>query len=256
MTVIVGVLCKDGVVIGSDSSATFRAGTLPTIEQPAQKVFLTRPDVLFAGCGSVGCVQRFHAYLERFRPILNLPKEKGLEIAKRITKAMIEDLEATSCPRNTFAALVAFPSSQGLQLCEFEPEYLQPELKTENLWFVSMGSGQPITDPFLGMMRRVFFSSSRPNLREGIFAVTWTLQQAIELNTGGINGPMQIGVLTQKPGSGEASARLLDEVELDEHRNNVKAIERHLADYRDKLSGQGAQAIPQLQGDPVIPPPA
>ena len=37
MTVIIGVLCKNGVVIGADSSATFSIGTLRTIEQPFEQ---------------------------------------------------------------------------------------------------------------------------------------------------------------------------------------------------------------------------
>lgn len=50
MTVLVGVLCQDGVVVGSDSAMTFAAGgTFRTVEQPADKTFVVSPDVLFAG---------------------------------------------------------------------------------------------------------------------------------------------------------------------------------------------------------------
>ena len=245
MTVIVGVLCEDGVVVGSDSSATFTAGASPTIEQPADKVFVIGNEAIFAGSGHVGCIQRFKAFLEGIQAAPGFRKRKGLDTAKGISTGIINDLASTHCPKNVLGAVVAFPSLEGFQLCEFDIQHLQPELKTPKMWFVTMGSGQSITDPFLGMIRRVFFRNSRPKLNEGIFAVTWSLQQAIELNAGGINGPIQIGVLTQKSGSGVAVARLLDEAELQEHQNNVNGIEEHLADYRSKLSGQGAQEIPQ-----------
>ena len=48
MTILVGVLCQDGVVVGSDSSATFASGNLRTIEQPVRKTFLVGNDVIFA----------------------------------------------------------------------------------------------------------------------------------------------------------------------------------------------------------------
>ena len=97
-----------------------------------------------------------------------------------------------------------------------------------------MGSGQPITDPFLGMMRRVFFSSGQePTVREGLFLATWALMHTIDLNPGGINGPPQIAVLEQKSGI----ARLLDDAELEEHKNSYEAAEKHLACYRDTLMG-------------------
>ena len=58
MTVIIGALCKDGIVVGSDSSATFVAGSLPTIEQPTKKTFVIGDDIIFAGTGQCGLGQR------------------------------------------------------------------------------------------------------------------------------------------------------------------------------------------------------
>src|SRR5258708_6022823 len=53
MTVLVGVLCQDGVVVGSDGSGTFStSGNLPTIEQPVQKTFIVGDDVIFAATGA------------------------------------------------------------------------------------------------------------------------------------------------------------------------------------------------------------
>lgn len=48
MTVLVGILCQDGVVLGSDSSATFVAGQMRTIEQACQKLYAVGNTVMFA----------------------------------------------------------------------------------------------------------------------------------------------------------------------------------------------------------------
>jgi hypothetical protein len=58
-------------------------------------------------------------------------------------------------------AIIAFSASNGFNLCEFATKDFQPELKTDQMWFVSMGSGQPILDPFLGLIRKAFFTESR-----------------------------------------------------------------------------------------------
>ena len=38
MTILIGILCQDGVVVGSDSSVTFVAGQQRTIEQKCRKI--------------------------------------------------------------------------------------------------------------------------------------------------------------------------------------------------------------------------
>jgi hypothetical protein len=54
MTILIGVVCEDGIVIGADSSATFSAGQIPTIEQPIKKVYVHScplTDILACGLG-------------------------------------------------------------------------------------------------------------------------------------------------------------------------------------------------------------
>jgi hypothetical protein len=61
VTVIVGILCEDGVVIGSDSAATY--GPTPqvhTIEHQALKIEIIEGDVITAATGPVGLAQRLN----------------------------------------------------------------------------------------------------------------------------------------------------------------------------------------------------
>lgn len=122
------------------------------------------------------------------------------------------------------------------------------------MWFSSMGSGQAITDPFLGLLRKVFFKETTPNVTEGIFATMWALQHAIELNPGGINGPAQIGVLLNE--NGTCRARLLEDSELQEHIANVEAAEAHLAKYKAILLGTAELSTSEDTEIPVAPPTA
>ena len=240
MTVLVGILCQDGVVIGSDSSMTFSANQhFRTIEQPAQKTFIVQPDVLFAGTGSAGLGQRFAAILGGVRSSIRQQVQDAhvgsishIEIAKSICLHTLKDFEATCIRPGGYGALVAFPGGGGLQLCEFAIDDFQPEFKMPTNWFVSMGSGQPIVDPFLGLLCRTLLRGEQPRLREGIFAAQWAMEHAISLNTGGINGPAQIGVLARDNASDKFVARLLLDEELAEHVDGVQAAENYLAAYR------------------------
>jgi 20S proteasome alpha/beta subunit len=244
MTAIVGVLCTDGVVIGADSASTFTTEQTRTIEQRSQKIHILCDNrIIVAGTGSVGLGQRFNAIVEEAgRGGL---KGSNIEVGKSICRSGIQDFAHTGIEKASYGALVAFAIKDQPYLCEFECGSLQPEFKTSNIWYVSMGSGQLITDPFLGFIREVFWETGPPSLQDGVFAVTWTLEQAILLNPGGVNGPISIAVL-EKLADGKTKARKLDSTELDEHRQNVTAAKAHLREYSRKLqSGAPATDVPK-----------
>ena len=155
MTILIGVLCKDGVVVGTDSSATFVAGGFGTIEQPTKKIDIIDEKIIVAGTGQVGLGQRFSYQIKK---AWSENKFKGhqVEIARKMCELGLSDFTATKVKENQYGALVAFPAEKKIHLCEFQVSDFQPELKTEHLWYVSAGSGQRIVDPFLGLMRKIF----------------------------------------------------------------------------------------------------
>jgi len=58
VTLIIGILCKDGVVMASDSAATLGAGNVYTIgQQSLRKVFRLNDHVLYSATGAVGMSQ-------------------------------------------------------------------------------------------------------------------------------------------------------------------------------------------------------
>lgn len=239
MTTVVGVLCQDGVVIGTDSAATFGSGDNRTIEQPTKKIYLVGDSIL-AGTGQVGLGQRFRAVLEKTRSDGKM-KGSPLEGVKTLCREGIADFGSTSAPKGQYAAVVAFPTTKwGPQLCEFAASDFQPELKDERLWWVSLGSAQPITDPFLAFIRRVFWQDGPPSLADAIFAVTWTISHAIDTNPGGVNGPIHIAVMENA-----GKPRLLDPTELDQHLQNVAAAEQHLRSFSHLLQDGEAKELPR-----------
>lgn len=164
-----------------------------------------------------------------------------------LSKNAIEDFVSTRAPTNEYGAIVGYATDDNVYLCEFAIKDFQPEFKSERIWYVSIGCGQPITDPFLGLMRRVFWKNSLPGVADATFAATWTLQHAIDLNPGGINGPVQLAVIRKDAQKGKYVARLLEDPELQEHINNVVAAEAHLSNYKDILLGADKDVkVPEL----------
>lgn len=244
MTAVVGVLCRDGVVVGSDSSATFTHVVQPTIEQRTKKIHIIESRIIVAGSGQVGLGQRFAGIVQDEYNKKLFVQQGYLEVGRVLSEATIKNFISTQCPKGEYGALLAYAAGNRCFLCEFAVKDFQPEWKDEKMWFVSIGSGQPITDPFLGLMRRVFWKDSLPSVADATFIATWTLQHAIDLNTGGINGPIQLSVLRRSTADGHFRASLLSDEELQEHINNVDNVEDYLARYKEILLGNTGTEIP------------
>jgi hypothetical protein len=176
MTAIVGIRCKDGVVIGSDSSATFGdSGGHNTIEQStAKKIEIIGEAIIVAGTGAVGHMQRFVAVVQGLWDQKAFQNNSDIEIGKMLSSDGINDFNQTGAMNNLqFAAMVAYPAKDQPSLCEFPGGrgIFQPVIKkADDLWFASTGSGQVLTDPFLALLRKVFWADGAPSLQGGINA--------------------------------------------------------------------------------------
>jgi len=231
MTIVVGVFCADGVVIGTDSAATFAHGQFRTVEQLTDKLYV-HGNVIVAGTGPFGLGQRF---CEVVRKCWDSHKFTGspIDVAKLLCAAGRSDFGETSAPMGQYGALVAFPCGHKPSLCEFQVADFQPEMKDERIWYASLGSAQPITDPFLALMRQVFWQDGLPSVEDASFVVTWAIEHAIQVNPGGVNGPTRIAVL-EAGKKGRLSARILDNEEVDLHRQNIDDAIEHLREFRHR----------------------
>ena len=153
MTVLVGVRCADGVVIGCDSIATSSMGQFPLIHIPFDgKIRIFGDQVIVACTGAIGYAQRLHEHIEtaiKGNVFANFGvRECTTNIAKRFLTELAGSL-APSSPQGGigFGSLIAAHLKDGPFLAEFGSSDFQPELKTEKLFFVSMGSGQVLADP-------------------------------------------------------------------------------------------------------------
>ena len=85
MTAIVGIYCNDGVVIGTDSSATSSVFQRPIIEYSTEKIEIIDRRIILTTAGSIGLKQRFHALIEHFQ------KNHFFQIRKKSKKGIMKE---------------------------------------------------------------------------------------------------------------------------------------------------------------------
>lgn len=251
MTAVVGIRCTNGVVLGTDSSVTFATEQRPTVEQLSDKLDVLDDRVIVASTGWVGQGQRFRSVVHQLcdQDFYKKADLDGLDVGRSLSAAAIQDFKKTGAPKGEFGALVAFPCRKDIHLCEFDLKHFQPEMKPlDGIWYCSMGSSQPITDPFLGFIRDVFWHEGPPTIKEATFALTWTLDHAIEVNPGGVKGPISVGVLEEEVHRGFPRARKLEDHELNEIRVSIDAAKDALRDFPKQLR-------PEAAGDREVPEP-
>ena len=66
MTILIGLLCEDGVVVGADGSVSFANVSDRTIEQTCKKIDILNDSMIIASTGFVGYGQRFKRVAERY----------------------------------------------------------------------------------------------------------------------------------------------------------------------------------------------
>lgn len=243
MTVLVGVRCTDGVVVGADSAATSAAGNISLLKLASEKITIVGGRVIVAGTGQIGLAQRF-ADLVRQAHDNKAFQNSAIDVAKALAAMGCNDFASTGANRGSYGALVGAPIEDQGQLIEFAVSDFQPELKNGKIHFVSMGSGQMLAEPFMSFVDRTFWKSKTPNVKTALFGVHWALSHTIRCAPGGVGEPICLATLTKEKGGWRAEI-VSDEV-LQEQAEHMAEIERRIAGYRDEMLGQvEAEAVPK-----------
>ncbi|MFI4973242.1 MAG: hypothetical protein ACHP84_01740 [Caulobacterales bacterium] len=227
MTVLVGVKCSDGVVIGADGMITTVNGTVPLVQVNTGKIEVIDDEVIVAGSGATGLTQRF-AGIARSNWAARLRGMTALDCAMTLSGLMVQNFKATGALLNGArgygaGALMAAVVEDRAELIEFSPVDMQPELKSDTLHIVAMGSGQYLAEPFMAFVSRVLWNGEAPTVEDATFGVYWGLFHAIEVSPGGIGRPISLGVVRREAGAW--AARLLEAPELAAVRLRTVAME-------------------------------
>jgi 20S proteasome alpha/beta subunit len=261
MTLIIGIKCSDGIVMGADGAATYAALGQSTIRQETKKLEIFENCVIVGVAGPIGLGQRIRAEIQALwvDGEVKLQDQKSAEVMRIIrgviwNKHIGPEMQVAHIAASVIgpqlaqqsaiaSTVVGLPLQESSSLIQFDHQGA-PEEASATLPFVAIGSGQPIADPFLAFLRRLFWPDRLPTLNDGIFSTLWTLQHAIQTNPGGVSGPKQIMILEKK--NNVWKARELQEAELYEHEEAIQAHEKQLIDFHKLVPGAENEKNPLL----------
>ncbi len=252
MTVLIGVKCTDGVVIGADSMATSTHGPAHLLQTPTDKIQIIGEKVIIAGSGSVGLSQRF-AHIVHLMWNANHFQNSLWDCLRGISANAMQDFKSTNVPFMGppngfgFGALLAAPIEDKAHLVEYGIADLQPELKDGKLTFVAMGSGQMLAEPFVAFVRRVLWAGGEPDVQAATFGVYWALDHTIKYAPGGVGEPIKIAIL--KRVKRQWKARLLGDEELQEQLQHIAQFEKRIGQYPKEILEE-----PNIAAPPAPPP--
>jgi hypothetical protein len=246
------VKCVDGVVIGADSVATSSAGVTPVMQiESNDKIRIFGENIIVAATGAVGYTQRLHLHVEaalKGGVFKNFDRDRR---AQNICERFIKDLQSSMAPMHphfggvNFGALIATEIKGEPCLIEFATDNFRPEYKESKLFYVSIGSGQALADPFLAFVSRVLRRNQLPDVRMGRFGVYWVLSHTINLAPGKVGLPIRIATLAKNAANWVAS----EVPDLQQSEQFIAAVENNIGAFVDGQAG--AVAMPT---DPAVVP--
>jgi hypothetical protein len=250
MTVVVAFFCPDGVVIAADSMITPGMGGISVGHHHGLKVSVLAGQQLFAFAGDQGQSDRVKIMANGNHAII-ATRDHPIDYPIAITQGIIQQFQSTGIAGaiNT-NPILSFVHQNQYVCCVFEGA-MQPRLLDAAHYYVAVGSGKLSADPFLRFITDVFCNGSQPTVAEAILLATWTVQHVIDVNPGGVAGPIRVGILREEGGA--KIARLLSDAEIVEHQQAVESAIVALRKWRDTMRGAqfAGEVVPQ---QPTAPP--
>jgi len=243
MTVIVAFLCSDGVVIASDSMLTSGLGDLAVGHHKSKKIHLLDGSQIFSSSGDYGLAARFRdiAHIGCGR----ISRGSALDYVVNVAQDVVVQFQSTGIwtgiwPDVELGALLAFPHIDKPYCCVFEDK-AQPRLLDKHHFYVALGGGKQLADPFLRFLVEIFCPNAQlPRVRDAVFLATWTVEYVIQTSPGGVAGPTQLATLELIDGI--LHAREFSENDMEQHMEAIGSATDALRAWREGFRGGAASS--------------
>jgi 20S proteasome alpha/beta subunit len=244
MTLIVGIKCTDGIVMGADSAQTMQG----YMHQSTKKLATIGEDLVIGSSGA-GCVAHQLRWALEAAASNGAIDTKDLRSAARSLKrqmlpvikqnyevcANLRQISSSPPADPSSESLVAVPVANEVRLFHFNCACSPIEI-TDDVCFGSIGSGIFAANPFLLLMKRTWWANNQPSVAVGVVATVWALEHAIQTSSGGVAEPKQLITLTCQ--NGQWKAKEFSPHELVDHHETIRGLENRLGrTLRKELEG-------------------
>lgn len=254
MTIIIGTLCRDGVVIGSDGMASLNLGMTNFVGLNNLKTRIINNSVIVSSAGRDDVTNDFNRYLElNFESIASRyedPVDFAQEICSGFWRKIFENyakyppqvaqlLSQTPLPNGQMSiknigisSLLAFYLKDKFYLfCLDENNNFYPQIVTENgLWYRILGSGFLVGNPSMLLIKKMLNIDATPSVEDAKLLVYWTIAHSIEASSGGIGGKISIAVLKKE----QDSIKCYFDENLEEQKTAIDSVYRHIWQFQKK----------------------
>jgi len=242
VTLIIGIACSDGVVLGSDSAVTSTDSRgQPTIrDSTPNKIRLISPHVMMTGTGLVSMSQmaadQIKGSLVDGKNLRRSSRRYGNELGGKILDLFTKSGAVRL--KTGYGMLVAAPCNDEPALFSVESagDY-QAHLVESDHPYVALGSGQAVAETLLRLCRRALWRGAQPDLTQGLFAMTLALKLGCEMAAFGVSEPIHLATLTRPESSSSEKvqwqARRLTNDEREELLQDVENSLEHFSMYQD-----------------------
>ncbi|MCY4525106.1 MAG: hypothetical protein OXB89_00720 [Anaerolineaceae bacterium] len=234
MTLILGIKCGDGIVVGADSM--FAVGShFGRVRMDGEKIHLlpnNRGIVAFAGDLDVSQFV-LDDLREQWSAIRN--SESRNEVKDLISDSIRRVLgdENDQLDRPEFSALVALPIQKQASLLLFRGTQ-RPKEASDGNYILRAGTGDHFALLFQKFLDHVFWNGKAPpSISDGVFSALWTLNYIIETNAMGVGGAPRIALLEKTREQETLRSRMLPNHELDEYQQLVESIESAMRQIKE-----------------------
>lgn len=235
MTLIIGIRCQEGIVIGADSM--IKAGTdFSNIQLTSEKIRLFRENGIAAFAGDVGLGQIVLDSLEEQEIPPSTAASKN-EMKDNLTQAIGNSMLSYHNMVRNFGGQLRIPDVLVALLDQEQPvlvlysQAIPIAEASEGMSFLTSGSGANLANSFLKFLEKSFWRGESPKtIGKGVFSALWTLNHVIEANASmGVGGDPSIAVLEI---DGQTwKARILQSEELELHQESIDEIEESLGEF-------------------------
>lgn len=249
MTAIAGLLCRDGIVLISDSAATTVIEHAVASVHQMRKIEVLENRLVLAVAGPSGIAQQYEFAMRTLArdpqfdakesgEVMNLICGQMTSVVSERLNTAIKRRDATGEPFDgswiQAASLVAVRIAGRPHLFHVDGG-LGIEEVIETSPFVVIGSGAVTTHAFIEYLRQTFLGSERPDLGDGILTLLWALKFAVLTGARDVGGKPQITIV---PADSSLDIRQLDDDDLAEHEEVLSRAEAVLLDLRSAIRGR------------------
>jgi 20S proteasome alpha/beta subunit len=267
MTVIVGILCDNGVAIASDRQSTANAyvpGLYPqaavqTSTNAVTKISIVGDDILLAVSGLSALGDEYEITIRKHQPNFasrsyELATRKLREEIPNVVRPFLENAEllakavgpGPAYGQCTVECLVAANFKDGPKLLQITPLGIFDAAKSESP-IKAIGSGQLQADPFLVFLRNTFWPNRLPTVEEGMLAACWAVDYALEVGAPFVGKDINAFSLG-RDGRNRFRASQATSDQIRNHRAFIQTARLRLSEMANPRSAavEDAQQIPTL----------